>query len=356
MPVASLIAAAAAGAGAPTALWRRFTAAHRRAYPPGEEARRFAIFADNMRAADDVAKSNPLATFGPNAFSDLTPEEFRQYRGLRGGDDPFACDPKPPGIRSEALPAPPASVDWRARGAVTSVKFQGSCQGCWAFSATGNIEGQWFLAGHNLTSLSSQELISCDPQHYGCTGGRMDWAFKSILDQWGGNIMTEAAYPYEDQQGFILPCNAAPDKKGIGATISGFVDLERNESVMMAWVAEHGPLSVAVDAGMAWMSYGKGIVTDCGGTALNHGVLIVGFGEHKGTPYWIVKNSWGATWGEDGYIRIAAGSNQCGIRSCPASAVVGPPTRYHCDQDTHTCGLAATGHSTQAKCEAACRV
>jgi cysteine peptidase B len=212
------------------------------------------------------------------------------------------------------------AVDWRTKGAVTGVKNQGQCGSCWAFSTTGGIEGQWFLAGNTLTSLSEQELVSCDTIDSGCNGGLMDNAFEWLMQSQQGAIDTEASYPYVSGNGQAPACSQSG--KVTGATINGHKDLPHDESQMATWVYTGGPLSIAVDA-TSWQTYVGGIMTNCISDQIDHGVLIVGFDETNNPPYWIVKNSWGRSWGESGYIRVSKGSNQCLITSDPCTSTVG---------------------------------
>jgi KDEL-tailed cysteine endopeptidase len=197
----------------------------------------------------------------------------------------------------------PAAVDWRAQGAVTPVKNQGQCGSCWSFSTTGSMEGRYQIAGNNLTSFSEEQFVDCSTSfgNQGCNGGLMDDAFKYAETT---KIETEAAYPYTARDG---TCKATPD--GI-TTVKGFADVAAsNPDALLAAVAE-GPVSVAIDAsGVGFQLYFGGVMAHFCGTSLDHGVLVVGYGtEHSaiwGTQdYWLLKNSWGAGWGEKGYFKI----------------------------------------------------
>ncbi len=291
-----------------------------------EEVQRFTNFKQNMANAARHHASNPLASFGMNRFSDMSSEEFaathhngKQYYARRKAERGSVPVPDVyTAAEAEAILASVGveGVDWRAKGAVTAVKDQGQCGSCWSFSTTGNIEGQWFLAGNKLTSVSEQELVSCDTTDDGCNGGLMDNAFDWLVKNKKGEITTEAAYPYVSGSGNVPACK---QHKPVGAVIVGHQDLPQNETQLAAWLAKNGPIAIAVDA-TSWQSYNGGILSNCVSDQLDHGVLLVGFGTENGTPYWIIKNSWAATWGEQGYIRVKRGSNQCLLTQAPSTS------------------------------------
>lgn len=183
------------------------------------------------------------------------------------------------------------------------------------FLQTGALEGQHFRKTKKLVSLSEQNLVDCSTKYgnNGCNGGLMDNAFRYIKAN--GGIDTEQAYPYkaEDEK-----CHFA--RKAIGATDKGFVDIEsENEDQLKAAVATVGPVSVAIDASHeSFQLYSSGVYSDpeCSSKELDHGVLVVGYGtdEQTGQDYWLVKNSWGPSWGMEGYIKMARNQeNQCGV-------------------------------------------
>ena len=216
----------------------------------------------------------------------------------------------------------PTSVDWRGKGAVTGVKNQGQCGSCWAFSATGALEGQNFRKTGKLVSLSEQNLVDCSAKYgnHGCEGGLMDFAFQYIKDNHG--IDTEASYPYE-----AMDDSCRFSKKNIGASDVGFVDIrEGDEMDLMKAVATIGPVSVAIDASQeSFQFYSTGVYFEpnCTPDGLDHGVLVVGFGTEDGHDYWLVKNSWGTGWGDHGYIKMARNkNNHCGIASAASYPIV----------------------------------
>mgnify|MGYP001612254265 FL=1 len=287
-----------------------------------EEKYRFGVFVSNMMKARQLGKTNPIAQFGVNEFTDMTAQEFKiRHSGEKHYARASATHKADPNLFSteQVVKAQGGKIDWRTKGAVTPIKNQGQCGSCWSFSSTGSIEGQWFLAGNALTSVSEQELVSCDTIDSGCNGGLMDNAWTWLLQANNGSIVTEASYPYVSGSGEVPTC--ALSGKQFGAQINGHLDVPKSETQMAAFVMASGPLSVAVDA-TSWQTYTGGILTDCISNQIDHGVLVVGYDDTNNPPYWIVKNSWGASWGENGYIRIQKGTDQCLITSLPCSSTV----------------------------------
>ncbi|CAN1123216.1 Senescence-specific cysteine protease SAG39 [Linum perenne] len=279
---------------------------------PTEKETRFRIFKDNVAFIDSFnAAGDKSYKLGVNQFADLTNDEFKSSRnGFKG----HMCSPQDGPFRYENVSAVPTTMDWRKKGAVTPIKDQGQCGSCWAFSAVGAMEGIHQLSTGKLVSLSEQELVDCDTkgEDQGCSGGLMDDAFKFIIQNKG--LTTETKYPYDAADG---TCNA--NKEGSSAaTIKGYEDVPaNNEAALMKAVASQ-PISVAIDAGdSSFQFYSSGIFTGECGTELDHGVTAVGYGESDGKKYWLVKNSWGAQWGEAGYIRmqkdVTAKEGLCGI-------------------------------------------
>ena len=244
-----------------------------------------------------------------NQFADMDSAEFsRTYNGYRQ-----TARPRNSTYQYKPLNNPLASeVDWREKGAVTEVKNQGQCGSCWSFSATGSLEGQHFLKTGKLVSLSEQQLVDCSKRYgnNGCEGGLMDNAFKYIKAVGGDD--TERSYPYTAKDGI---CRFNPSD--VGATLTGYVDIAKGDcDALKDAVHNVGPISVAMDASQrSFQMYSEGVYDPltCSSTNLDHGVLVVGYGTQDGQDYWLVKNSWGANWGLEGYFMIAVGRNKCGI-------------------------------------------
>ena len=276
-----------------------------------DEAAGFAKFAaTEARIVAHNARGLPW-TLGHNQFSDLAPDEFEALYIARSGLNPHAARPVTRVVNATELPAPPASVDWVAKGALPAVKNQAQCGSCWAFSTVGAVEGAFEIAGNPLTTLSEQELVSCATSsgNQGCNGGLMDNAFKWIKSE--GGLCTEASYPYSSGSGTTGTC-----KKGCkavsGSAPSKYTDLGSTDSAMTSALNKQ-PVSIAIEADQSsFQLYKSGVLTGKCGTNLDHGVLAVGYGTSGSSAYYKVKNSWGKTWGESGYIRLAKGISQKG--------------------------------------------
>ncbi|KAF7140416.1 hypothetical protein RHSIM_Rhsim06G0132700 [Rhododendron simsii] len=283
-----------------------------------EEGQRLKIFKDNVEYIESSNKdANTHYKLAVNQFADLTNEEFK----LRNRFKSRISSPAISSFKYENFADAPPMMDWRTEGAVTPVKDQGQCGCCWAFSAVASMEGKVELTIGTLTSLSEQELVDCDAsgEDQGCNGGLMDSAFQFIIQNQG--LTTEANYPYQGTQG---TCNATAAANA-AAAITGYENVPANNETALLMAVANQPVSVAIDAGGSdFQFYSSGVFTGACGTTLDHGVAAVGYGIdiNDGTKYWLVKNSWGTGWGEEGYIRmqryIAAKEGLCGIAMQPS--------------------------------------
>jgi len=273
-------------------------------YTSDELFTRFQNFVDNKKIIDEHNAKGLGWEMGINAFTDLTNKEFVDtYLGYIPRQNDYA--------RSQNLHVTPKdqvladTLDWRTKGAVTPIKDQGQCGSCWAFSTTGSVEGANQIKSGQLTSVSEQQLVDCagSSGNQGCNGGLMDDAFEYIIKNKG--IGSEASYPYTARDGKCKQVSSV-------ATVSKYTDVKKNDETALMSAVNIEPVSVAVDA-QSWQTYRKGVMTGLCGKQLDHGVSLIGYGTEGTTNYWLVKNSWGTSWGEQGTIRLVRGKNECGI-------------------------------------------
>jgi KDEL-tailed cysteine endopeptidase len=290
----------------------KFIAKYGKSYGTKEEFEfRGDVFKNTLASLAEVNSQNDN-TFrvGVNKFADWTPAEFKRilsYKPLRTNS---------PAVDYENVSIPDA-IDWRSQGAVNPVKDQGQCGSCWAFSAVGAMESRNKIKNGKLLSLSEQQLVDCAGGSYGnlgCNGGDMGTAFQYAHDY---GMESEADYPY---QGVDQTCQY--DKTKVVAKPAGSANVATNNAVALKTAIADGPVSVAIEADtFVFQFYSGGILNSkaCG-TNLDHGVVAVGYGaDASGKPYYIVRNSWGSSWGVGGYVNIAIvdGAGICGIQMEP---------------------------------------
>jgi len=276
------------------------------------------------RRADVIAHNNQDGVSwkkGINKFSDLTVAEFKASLGHSSSMSRTMRASMPEANLPPMVGDLPTSVDWRLQKIVTPVKDQGGCGSCWAFAAVETIESTLAQVTGTQTLLSPQNMVSCtpNPQHCGgtggCAGATSELGYQYVADK---GIASEKDYPY---RGVTGKCDETKPKT---AHIHSFVKLpENNYTALLQAIATIGPIAVSVDA-EPWMSYSRGVFTGCGLSRIdiNHAVQLVGYGTDAGKDYWIVRNSWGSFWGENGYIRIFkhsdGDSKWCGPDPSPA--------------------------------------
>lgn len=297
-------------------------------YNDNELEGRFNNFLKNLQLIETHDYSFEL---GLNPFSDLSQEEFKSFAkiGYVPRENPLpikrsllrfgrttSC-----GEFKSKTQSLPDTIDWRQRNAVTEVKDQGQCGSCWSFSATGSMEGAWAIKTGKLVSFSEQQLIDCSIVYgnSGCQGGLMEGAFEYAIDK---GMCTENELPYKANGGLCSGCSVV-------SHFTRCVDVTPNNQLHLKEAVSYGPVSVAIEADtLIFQFYKSGVVDDvkCG-TNLDHGVLVVGYGNENGKDYWVVKNSWGPRWGDNGYIKIARSNSTldvgiCGIAAQPSYIVV----------------------------------
>jgi cathepsin L len=281
-------------------------------YSPEEFFYRYDTFKANYDFVEKHNAGNYTWTVELNKFADLSSGEFKNiYLGYkpelrRGGRHLTLKD-----VKVGAYPT--GSLDWVAKGAVTGIKDQGQCGSCWAFSTTGGVEGIVFLKHGHLTSLSEQELVDCGASYgnLGCNGGLMDNAFKYVE---ANGLCTEASYPYTAKDGTCKKssCTMSADSK-----ITGYSDVTHTENAEGA-ALDSQPISIAIEADQSgFQLYKSGVFCGTCGQNLDHGVLLAGYGTDT-VNYWKVKNSWGTSWGEQGYMRMCRDKNECGVSDEPS--------------------------------------
>lgn len=306
--------------------WSSFKFTHNKQYEnPTEEAHRLRIFQANLKKIELHNKGQHSWTMGVNQLADLTHEEYMQLNQLKVRELPKLKNFQ---YKMQKTKVEAADVDWRDQGYVTGVKDQGQCGSCWAFGAVASLEAAHMEAHGSLISLSEQQVVDCDTTDGGCNGGWYDTAWQYVNGE--GGIQTEADYPYTARDGsckadsnsfvaVVTGCNGGPNRYCDNHGQDG------SEANLVSALNDR-PQAVAVDAS-PFQFYSGGILDprSCSKTALNHAVTAVGYGSEGGQDYYIIKNSWGKSWGEAGYVRLIRGTDShggaCGVAQYPAYAI-----------------------------------
>lgn len=288
-----------------------------------EETMRKAIYEHNLRYIFTENQKEHTYKLGVNEYADLTTDEFfgnsrrssnyqKYTKYHKHFNKSFSV------INNDDLPT---EIDWTTKNAVTPIKNQGQCGSCWSFSTTGSIEGINAITSGNLISLSEQQLVDCSTEYgnQGCNGGMPIWAYQYVIDN--GGICSESSYPYTGQDGSCQKCNPVVE-------ISGYVNVTANSGDALKTALSKQPVSVIIEADqMTFQFYSSGVLTSGCGNNLDHAVLAVGYGTNSnGQEYLKIKNSWGTSWGLNGYILLGfdsssnsqnGGSGVCGVLSMP---------------------------------------
>ncbi|XP_072100216.1 cathepsin K-like [Mobula birostris] len=301
--------------------WKNWKLQYNKDYAKDEEINRRIIWESAMSYIEqhnrEYAMGKHTFTVAMNQFGDLTNKEFNMLmntffrnKAENSTEEQVKESNELDDADNENVSKRPSTVDWRDKNLVTRVKNQGPCGSCWAFSATGALEGQWAKKKKQLISLSEQNMLDCDCNSNGCNGGYMESAYKCIIQL--GGIESEKSYPYTGQQG-----SCRFQRNNIVAKIKTYHRLDINEARLARKVAKIGPLCIAVDASLnSFQYYSQGVYYDphCNQNGVNHAMLLIGYGTEKGGKYWLIKNSWGTSWGDNGYIKMSRDkNNNCGI-------------------------------------------
>jgi C1A family cysteine protease len=297
----------------------------------GEYVEIFEKWVSNHKFIEETNSRNLTYTLGHNQFSGMDLADFRKYLGyITVGYNTrekvqFEVEVESVNFNFRKLSSLPSSVNWVNAGAVTDVKDQGQCGSCWSFSTTGALEGAYAIKYDNLESFSEQQLVSCDNlqnsanrgHDHGCNGGLMDNAFSWINKN--GGLCGESDYPYVSGDGSNPTCETACSVNS-KSKITSFIDVSASSDEAMMTALSKQPVSIAIEADQReFQLYKSGVFTGTCGTDLDHGVLAVGYGTLDGEDYYLVKNSWASSWGQDGYIMLGRGSKyndgdgQCGM-------------------------------------------
>jgi len=315
--------------------WEDFKSVYGRTYESDEEEQtRYSIFNEKKATATQRMVGNPKAVHGVTKFSDWSSVEFKGKLLTFRASTEEQKEARPTHVPTAPLRFPemakyfdgsvgssslPDSWDWREHGALTPVKNQWYCGSCWAFASVGNVESTWYLSGNELPILSEQQVVSCDTVDYGCDGGNMQTAFEYVMSAPVDGLVSASVYPYYTSTwyGDSGVCNtalASPENRNASITSWAQVSMDASGEALMRLAVLSSPYTIALDA-IPMETYVSGIdcPADCDPDDLDHAVMIVGYGLEDSVNYWLIRNSWGEDWGEEGYYRLCAGQDECGV-------------------------------------------
>jgi len=298
----------------------RFAVRYGKSYENAAEVqRRFRIFSESLDKVRSTNRRGLSYKLGINHFSDMSWEEFQATK--LGAAQTCSATLSGNHLMRDAK-ALPETKDWREAGIVSPVKNQASCGSCWTFSTTGALEAAYTQATGKNISLSEQQLVDCAGAYnnFGCSGGLPSQAFEYI--KYNGGLDTEESYPYTGVNGV---CHYKPENAAVQVAYSVNITKDAEDELKNA-VGLVRPVSVAFEVIDDFRQYKSGVYTsdECGTTPddVNHAVLAVGYGVENGVPYWLIKNSWGAEWGDNGYFKMELGKNMCAVATCASYPVV----------------------------------
>ncbi len=270
-----------------------------------EKDYRYKIFKTNLELINVKNRQNDSAVYNINKFADLTKNEvIAKFTGL--GAAPSLKNFCKPVVVDGPSDYFQDTFDWRQYNKITPIKDQGFCGSCWAFSTIASLESQYAIKYNEQIDLSEQQLVDCDKVDMGCAGGLLHTAFEEMMDM--GGVELESDYSYTSVQSTC--------RLDVGKFVVHVADCYRyilnSEDKIKDLLHEMGPIALAVDA-VDLTDYYGGIIDLCKNYGLNHAVLLVGYGIENNIPFWIIKNSWGTDWGENGYVRVRRDVNACGM-------------------------------------------
>ncbi|KAF8034018.1 hypothetical protein BT93_C0332 [Corymbia citriodora subsp. variegata] len=296
-----------------------FTRGYGKKYETVEEIKlRFENYRENLKLIRSTNEKGLPYTLAVNQYADWSWEEFKTHR-LGASQDCSATTKGNHKLTDDVLPE---AKDWREEGIVSPIKDQGGCGSCWSFSATGALEAAYHQAHGKGISLSEQQLVDCATafNNFGCGGGLPSQAFEYI--KYNGGLETDEAYPYTAKDG---SCKFSASSVAVQVLDSVNITMGAEDELKHA-VAMVRPVSVAFEVAKGFQHYKSGVYTSdtCGSTSMdvNHAVVAVGYGVEDGVPYWLIKNSWGANWGNNGYFKMEMGKNMCGVATCASYPIV----------------------------------